>query len=113
MGAVKIQHQELAEGRWAKLPLALQIGNIGSEVSRSLKWYKKNEKRFQVSFERALELFDLSIQGLPRSEKGKLRELCRAREEFCDYFLGGNSWQTDPQRMMRYYDQFVGLVRKL
>lgn len=112
MDSVKIQHRELAAGRWADMSLALQMGNIGSEVSRSLKWYGKNEKRFRVSFERALELFDLSIQCMPRSEKGKLRELCRAREEFCDYFMG-NTWRTNPEKMMRYYDQFAIMGRKV
>ena len=97
MGAVKIQHQELAEGRWAKLPLALQMGNIGSEVSRSLKWYKKNEKRFQVSFERALELFDLSIQGLPRSEKGKLRNCAEPGRSFVIIFLGAIAGRPIPR----------------
>ena len=106
MDTVKIQHKEMAGGRWMEMPLCLQMGNIGSEVSRSLKWYQKNEKRFKVSFERALELFDLSIQCMPRAERGKLKELCRAREEFCDYFMG-NSWKTDPKKMMRYYDQFA------
>ena len=37
---------------------------------------------------------------------GALKEVCRAREEFCDYF-NGNAWGTDPVRMMRYYDQFA------
>lgn len=69
------------------MPFALQLGNLGSEVSRSLKWYGKNEKRFQTSFN-------------------------RAREEFCDYFLNGNSWGTDPVKMQRYYDQFALLGRK-
>lgn len=90
---------------WRKMPLYLQLGNLGSEVSRSLKWNGKNEKRFQVSFVRALELFDFTIECV-RGNSARLGEVCRAREEFCDYFLG-NSWGTDPEKMMRYYDQFA------
>ena len=30
----------------------------------------------------------------------------RAREEFCDYFHG-NSFQTDPTKMQKYYDDFA------
>lgn len=105
MDTINCQHKELAEGGWQKLPFYLQMGNVGSEVSRSLKWYQKNEKRFETSFVRALELFDLTIEAAGQ-EGPKLKEVCRAREEFCDYFLG-NSWGTDPAKMMRYYDQFA------
>lgn len=110
MDTVNCQHKELADGRWAEMSFYLQMGNLGSEVSRAVKWHGKNEKRFLSSFERALELFDLTIEAtgddVAGSRAGKLREVCRAREEFCDYFLG-NSWGTDPAKMMRYYDQFV------
>ena len=105
MDTVNCQHKELANGGWKELSFYLQMGNIGSEVSRSLRWYGKNEKRFRVSFERALELFDLTIEYAPR-RSGALTEVCRAREEFCDYF-NGNSWGTDGAKMLRYYDQFA------
>ncbi len=121
MDAVNCEHKELADGGWERLSFELQMGNLGSEVSRSLKWFGKNEKRFQVSFSRALELFDLTIEAtchdtsdpekLP-SRSAKLKEVCRAREEFCDYFLSDNSWGTDPQKMQRYYDQFAILGRE-
>lgn len=102
------QHTELANGKWGELCFAEQMGNIGSEVSRSLRWFDKNPKRFQASFDRALELIDLSIAGTKKP--GQLKELCRAREELCDYF-NGNSWGSDPSKIQRYYDQFVMLVR--
>lgn len=111
MDTINCQHQRLAGGDWAKLPFCLQMGNVGSEVSRSLKWFGKNEKRFNSAFDRALELFDLTIEGALGYD-GRLKEVCRAREEFCDYFLG-NSWGTDPEKMMRYYDQFAILGRGL
>ncbi len=99
-------HKEMAAGRWAELTLAEQMGNIGSEVSRSLSAKKAgNEKRFQGAFERALELFDLTIDCT--KEPVRLREICRAREEFCDYFLG-NEYKTDPAQMMKYYNDFAG-----
>lgn len=93
------------------MSLYAQLGNLGSEVSRSLKWYGKNEKRFRASFERALELFDFTIECLVGDSAERLREVCRAREEFCDYFMG-NSWGTDAAKMMRYYDQFALFERK-
>lgn len=104
-------HQEMAAGRWAELTLAEQMGNIGSEVSRSLKAKKmSNEKRFQGAFERALELFDLTIECL-LNQPGRLREVCRAREEYCTYFLGGD-FEVDAERMMKYYDEFASFARR-
>ena len=108
---VNYQHQGLADGGWAEIPFNLQMGNIGSEVSRSLKWKEKgNEKRMNAAIDRALELFDLSMRF--NKDHAKLREVCRAREEFCDYFFGDNYFQTNPIKMQQYYDQFVTMVIK-
>ena len=102
------QHHDLAES-WRKQSLAYQMANIGSEVSRSLKNQSK-PSRFQGAFNRALELFDLTIEcAVHHQSSATLRELCRAREEFCDYF-NGNSYHTDPARMQRYYDQFTTIL---
>lgn len=108
LGEVNFQHEDLAAGGWKRLSFAEQMGNIGSEVSRSLKWQKKNEKIFRGAFERALELYDLSISAAQEEKAdGRLTELCRAREEFCDYFYGGNSFHTDASKMLNYYNQFA------
>ena len=104
-----IQHKETQKS-WVEKALAYQMGNIGSEVSRSLK-NKDNPRRFIGCFDRVLELFDFTIEALQeKKENAKLKEVCRAREEFCDYF-NGNSFHTDPKKMQAYYDQFVSLIR--
>ena len=101
------QHKNLEE-EWKSKSLAYQLGNIGSEVSRAIKNQNK-PARFQGAFDRALELFDLTIDCTPRTSLGTLKELCRAREEFCDYF-NGNSFGTDPKKMQKYYDDFVSII---
>ena len=100
-----MQHKGLEE-IWKDYSLAYQMANIGSEVSRSIKNQNK-PARFIGAFNRALELFDLTI-GCTKNP-AELREICRAREEFCDYF-NGNSYNTDPTRMQRYYDQFATIL---
>ena len=100
----KIYHKNLRE-RWKTYSVAFQMANIGSEVYRALKY--QGEERFQGAFERALELFDFTIESAAeKHQAGALKEVCRAREEFCDYF-NGNSFGTDPERMQAYYDQFA------
>jgi len=103
-----VQHKSARE-TWGEKSLAYQMGNIGSEVSRSLK-NREKPARFRGCFERALELFDFTIDSLQeKREFAKLREVCRAREEFCDFF-NGNYYRTDPAKMQAYYDQFVSLI---
>ena len=103
------QHKDLKKD-WEGKSLAYQIANIGSEVSRSIKNQSK-PSRFYGAFNRALELFDLTIECSQESGNlSALKELCRAREEFCDYF-NGNSYHTDPVKMQRYYDQFATLTQ--
>ena len=100
-----MQHKDLRED-WFKHSLDYQMGNIGSEVSRAIK-NRGKPARFQGASERALELFDLTIEwAVMNGKKGVLREVCRAREEFCDYFYG-EEFKTDAVRMQRYYDQFA------
>ena len=102
-------HQDLYQ-YWKKQSLPFQIANIGSEVSRSLK-NRNNPNRFQAAYARALELFDLTIKcETERGHEAGITEISLAKAEFCDYF-NQNSFNTDPEKMMRYYDQFATLAR--
>lgn len=106
----KYIHRELAEGRWQQLTLMEQLGNVGSEVHRSIMWHEKNDlPHFQNAFDRALELFDLTLAD-PRW-KGRRKEIARSREVFCDIFYGDNQYGTDPQSLDDYFMQFAVAAR--
>ena len=108
---LKLSHPELAKGRWAEMPFALQMGNIGSEISRAINAKKRgNTDRMFNAAARAIELFEFSIDCNINSPT-RLKELCRGKEEFCDYVFGDNAYNTDPTKMLHYYDQFVTLAR--
>ena len=102
-------HKNLAEGGWQKLSLAEQLGNIGSEVSRVAKWESKDDKLLWGAAERALELFDLTLED-PRWN-GRHREIARAREVFCDALYGGGLYKSSPRDLIRYFDQFAFAAR--
>lgn len=107
MADLKYIHSDELRQNWRNYTIAYQMGNIGSEVSRSLKWTAKgNEKRANSAIDRALELFDFTIEANVKNH-ARLTEILKAREEFCDYFFGGNSWHTDPAKMQKYYDGFA------
>ena len=98
-------HKELAVSRWFQLSLAEQLGNIGSEVSRAGRWQNKDEKLFWGAVERALELFDLTL-GDSRW-RGRLREIARAREVFCDAVYGGKLYKSSFENLQKYFDHFA------
>jgi|SRR5574344_1829769 hypothetical protein len=106
-----IIHKNLAENDWNNFNLLKQMGNIGSEVSRSIKWKEKNNKEISLkAFERALELFDLTI-ACPNN-KHRLKEICRARECFADYFVGENQYNWTKESLIKYFDYFAIAARK-
>lgn len=95
--------------RWNQLSLAEQLGNIGSEISRAAKWQGKDKKIFQNTVDRALELFDLTLDD-PRW-KGRLREIARAREVFCDIIFGEKQYSTSLEDLDKYFTQFALMAR--
>lgn len=99
----------LGADRWQELSLAEQLGNIGSEVSRALHWRDKDEDLFRGAVERALELLDLTL-GDSRW-RGRLKEIARAREVFCDAVLGGKEYQNSLEDLDRYFFHFAMAAR--
>lgn len=111
MDKINYIHGEETHMKWKDYPITFQMGNIGSEVSRALKWTEKgNQARADKAIDRALELFDFTIEA-NRDNHFRLTEILKAREEFCDYFFNDNSYNTDPVKMQKYYDGFVIMMR--
>lgn len=97
-------HKNLAKGKWFELSLSEQLGNIGSEVWRAGRQEGNDEKLFFSAVERALELFDLTLSD--KRWRGRLREIGRAREVFCDAVLGGKEYGSRLKDLQKYYDYF-------
>ena len=102
-------HKELASGGWSRFSLKEQLGNIGSEMSRVINWRAKDKKLYEGAVERALELFDLTLED-PRW-RGRLWEIARAREVFCDIIFGRNEYKSSLNDLLRYFDQFAYAAR--
>lgn len=103
------KHKQLAAGRWYKLSFIEQLGNIGSEVSRVIRWQDKDENLFWAAIERTLELFDLTFED--RRWRGRLREIGRVREVFCDAVFGGQEYKSSFEDLDRYFLNFALLRR--
>lgn len=88
------------------MSLMEQLANIGSEVGRARIYQDKNDKeRLQNAFERGLELFDLTL-GDPRW-RGRLKEIGRARDVFCDAVFGGWEYKSNLPDLERYFMYFA------
>ena len=102
---MQIHHSALADGGWRRLTFAEQMGNVGSEVSRALRWQGRDQALFERAMERALELLDLTIED-PRW-RSRLKEPVRARELLCDALFGGKDYGSSLVDLDRYFFQFA------
>ncbi len=99
-------HTELASGRWNTFTLAFQLANVGSDFGRAFKGKRVgDDTRMWTALERCLELLDLTIAD-PKHRK-RLKELCRLREVICDFFIGGNEYQSTGESLDRYFLAFT------
>ena len=104
-------HPDLAAGRWLTLSLASQLGNVGSEYERALRWKERgDEVRFEHAFARLLELIDLTIAD-PRWRNHRLKELTRLREVICDELYSDCPEFIHPTDLREYFLYFGILAR--
>lgn len=91
--------------RWITLPLADQLGNIGSEVGRARTWQGRDEKLFWGAAGRALELLDLTREDA--RWRSRRAELDRARESVADAILGGEAYGSRLADLEAYFMPFA------
>jgi hypothetical protein len=107
-----VQHRELAAGRWHDLSLAEQLGNVGSEVSRAVRWTSRNPDLARSALYRALELLDLTLADpRHRQSPARLREIARTREVLVDYFAGDNQYGSTGPSLQKYFDAYALAAR--
>ena len=108
-----VRHREMAAGRWWELTLAEQMGHVGSEVSRTLRWKSRDANIALRAMHRALELIDLTLAD-PRCRRSvaRLREIARAREVFVDFVEGSNQYRSTGDSLQRYFDAYAVASRK-
>ena len=105
---MSIYHKDLAE-RFKNLSIFEQMANIGAEVGRAINWRSKNIDLGKKAFYRALELFDFAIND--SKNRNSLKEILRAREVFCDYYIGDNIYRSTPGEWNKYFYQFNKVAR--
>lgn len=97
------------EESWGKMSLVEQMGNIGSEVGRAARAQGQKDESFSGATTRALELFDLTLRD--KRWLGRLREIGRVREIFCDIVFGNQKYQTTLLDLEKYFMNFAIVAR--
>lgn len=107
------QHRDLAAGRWWQMSLAEQLGHVGSEISRAVRWTSRNPALAEGALHRALELLDLTLADpRQRQSRARLREIARAREIVVDFFAGSNQYGSTGPSLQKYFDAYATAARK-
>ncbi len=95
--------------RWAGMTIFEQMGNIGSEVGRTIKAKESGDTgRFEAALTRALDLFSATVEVLINQKSARVREVLIAREQFLSLFFGG---LDDALGVEKYFMQFAIAAR--
>lgn len=92
--------------RWNKLSLLEQMGNIGSEIGRTLK-IKRQGDDFMPALTRTLDLFDATAELLAAQRSIRLKEVLRAKDQFLQAL-----YVRDDQGIENYFTQFAIAARR-
>ncbi len=92
---------------WKQLTFLEQMGNISSEVGRSINAKRKGQdRRAESAVERALDLFSATAEMLAEEKSPRLKEVLRARNEYLRLFYDG-TFEKDAAQIEKYFHQFA------
>ncbi len=107
-----INNYEIDQAKWSKLDIFNQMGNIYSEVGRSFKTLgSEDTKTHNAAVERAIDLFDATIQSQRAIKSPKAKEVLRAKEQFLSIITTKNTSQSAIDSLDRYFMQFAVAAR--
>jgi len=91
--------------RWKQLSIFDQMGNIGSEVGRTLR-LKRNGEDFEAALIRTLDLFEATVDALVQTKSYRTKEVLRARDQFLQALF-----ISDDPSIETYFMQFAIAAR--
>lgn len=102
---------QIDRNRWSKMTIQEQMGNIGSEVGRSINaWRAHDTERFNGALNRALDLFDATTEQLINQHSPRAKEVLRARDQYLSLFFDG-TFNTDADNIENYFMQYALTAR--
>lgn len=96
---------------WASMTLAEQLGNVGSEFERAVRWKQKNQPQLAMSAAaRTLEQVDRTLTDT-RYAGHRRRELARLRDEVCHELFSDDIDAESVRQLQRYFLAFAIAAR--
>lgn len=97
---------------WSELSIFEQMGNIGSEVGRSINAkHAEDKESFEGALLRTLDLFDATVEVLVARQSVRAREVLRAKDQYLQLFFGDTADLRDAPQMENYFMQFALAAR--
>lgn len=97
---------------WAQMSLAEQLGNVGSEFDRAVRWKQKNKTQLAYSSaQRTLDQLDATLVD-NRHAGPRRREIARLREEVCRELFTEEIDIQSAKQLQRYFLAFAIAARK-
>lgn len=97
---------------WTRMSLAEQLGNVGSEFDRAVRWRQKNQARLAMNAAlRALDQLDRTLSderhaGPPR------KELARLRDEVCKELFENRVNNQSSYNLQKYFLSMAILAQR-
>jgi hypothetical protein len=93
--------------KWNEFSLAQQMGNIGVEVNRVIKYKDSHSARAQINIKNALKFVDLTIQSLIMNNRiSAAEEVMQSRRLLWSYFFKNDTRAIEPEKLAEYYLSF-------
>lgn len=97
---------------WQQLDILNQMGNIGSEVGQTTSAARDHDsKRTQAAIERALDLFDATIEVLTKARSPRGKEVLRAKDQFLRLFFD-DRFEQDADAIEQYFMNYALAARR-
>lgn len=97
---------------WSSLTLAEQLGNVGSEFERAVRWRQRGQKQLAWSAaKRTLEQLDNTLAD-QRHVGSRRREIARLRDEVCDVLFSDELKLQSAQQLQRYFLSMAILAQR-
>ncbi len=105
---MKAPHYIVDRQRWANMNILDQMGNISSEVGRSIKAKRQdNSEDFEAAVARALDLFDATTDILIQQKSVRVKEVLRAKDQFLHAVYDPDATLDDQNSIDRYFTQYA------
>jgi hypothetical protein len=98
--------------RWAAMNIFEQMGNIYSEVGRSINAKQQNKQQdCDYAVVRALDLFDATVDDLVRQKSPRTKEVLRAKDQYLHAIYDQSATPNIFTDVDRYFMQYAIAAR--